>query len=86
MYKRGLVCLVAAAAPAASFSFSFNMHNDFHAAVLKKLDGAFTDVFEICGVRGDDMNDAEDALLVSGVCMVVVVIMMVVVMRVRVRM
>jgi hypothetical protein len=84
MYKRtDLIRLVAAAAPAASFAFSLYVHDDFHAAVFEELDGAYAHVFEICGVRGDDVDDAEDALFVRGVRMVMVVVVVIVRMRVR---
>jgi uncharacterized membrane protein len=65
MYKKtGLIRLVAAAAPAPSFAFSLYMYNDFHAAVFEELHGAHADVFEVCGMRGDDVDDTEDALFV----------------------
>jgi hypothetical protein len=62
------------------------MHNEIHVAALEELDRALADVLDVCGVRGDDVNHAEDSLLAGcvAVFMVVVVIVDVVVARVRV--
>jgi hypothetical protein len=62
------------------------MHNEIHVAALQELDRALADVLDVGGVRGDDVNHAEDSLLAGcvAVFVVVVVIVDVVVARVRV--
>lgn len=61
------------------------MYHNLHAPIFQELHRPHADVFEICDARGDDVDYAEDALLV-GVRVVVVVVSMVVGVIVCVRM
>ena len=74
---RWSIGLCTATAPAPSFAFLLDMHNDFHASVFEELNRAYADVFEVCGAGGDDVDYAEDALFVRGVGVVVVMVMIV---------
>jgi hypothetical protein len=71
----------AAAAPTPPFAFFLDVHDNFHAAAFKELDGALTDVENVGGAGGDDVDYAEDAGFVGcvGVVMAVVVCMAVLV-------
>jgi uncharacterized protein (DUF983 family) len=53
------------------------MYHNLHAPIFQELHGPYADVFEICDAGGDDVDYAEDALLV-GVRVIVVVMSMVV--------
>ena len=81
MLLQCLICLHATAAPTSSFTFLLNMHDNLHAAVFEELNCAHPHVFKVCGVRGDDVDDAEDTLRVRCVAVIVIVIM---IMRMRV--
>ena len=71
-----LACLSTTSTPTPSLSLFLNMHYDLHTSIFQELNGAFADVFEICGTGGDDVYHAEDALFLwrVGVCMVTVVV------------
>lgn len=56
-----------------------NMYNDVHASTLEEMHSALAHIFNVCGAGGDDVDDAENSLLV--LCMVVIVV---VIMRMRV--
>lgn len=73
---------VSAAAPTASVAFSLDVYNNIHVPPFQKLDRAFAHILNICGVRGDNMDDTQDLLLSGSVAVVMV---MIVVMRVTVR-
>lgn len=76
--------LVSTTAPTPPIAFFLNMHNDVHIPALQELDCAFAHIFEVCGVRGDDVNYAEDALFSGGGAMAVVVVVVVTVVCVAV--
>lgn len=71
---------VAAAAPAASIAFPLDVDNNVHIPALEELDGAFAHVFEVCGLSGDDVDDAEDSLLSGSVAVIVVMVMVMMIM------
>jgi hypothetical protein len=81
-----LSSLASATTPAPPLAFFLDVHNEIHVAALQELDRALADVLDVCGVRGDDVDHAEDSLLAGcvAVFVVVVVIVDVVVARVRV--
>jgi hypothetical protein len=72
-----LSSLASAATPAPALAFLLDMHNEVHAAALEELDCALADVLDVCGVRGDDVDHAEDPLLAGCVAVVVVVVVVV---------
>jgi hypothetical protein len=55
------------------------MHNEIHVAALQELDRALADVFDVGGVRGDDVDHAEDSLLAGCVAVFMVVVVVVIV-------
>lgn len=56
------------------------MHNDIHAPPLEKLYRALADIFDVCGARRDDVDDAQD-LGFGGSMLVIVIVVVVMVVR-----
>lgn len=75
----GSAHLTSTAAPAASVAFLLDVHYNIHIPAFEELYRTFAHIFKVCGVRSDDVNDAENLLLSGSVAVVVVVIVIVVV-------
>lgn len=78
--------LTSTAAPAASVALLLNVHYNIHIPTFEELYRTFAHIFEVCSVRSDDVDDAENLLLSGSVAVVVIMIVVVVSMANRVRM
>lgn len=76
--------LISSTAPTSPVAFLLHVDDDVHISALEELDCALSHVFEVCGVGGDDVDDAEDPLLSGSMVVFVVVVVVVVCMSVRV--
>lgn len=73
---------IPASAPAAAIALPLNVYDYVHVSALEELNRAFAHVLGIGGVRGDDVDDAQDSLLAGTMAMIMVVVVMVLWMRV----
>lgn len=66
--------LGASTTPASQFPFSFHLNNNVHLALAEIQADTVPDVLEIGGLRGDDMDNAEDSRVIVVVALLTIVV------------
>lgn len=71
---------VPTATPTPAFAFLLYMYYDIHSSTFQELDGSLSNVFDICGLGSNDVNDTKNFLFTCDMTVAMVVVVVVVVM------